>query len=311
LVAYGWATASFAQSDARAALTGATSGEIAFNTPASLVFDAKDPRLTLAGPVTLAGELAFPSGSGPFPLMVIAHGCNGVGNAETGWASVLQEWGYATFIMDSFTGRGLDEVCTNAAALIGLQRIPDAYGALRRLAKHPRLDVRRAALMGFSHGGILTLGASTAWARQTFAQPGDPAFRAFFPFYPYCNPDYPERHKISAPLRIHTGQLDDWTPAAPCSRLVESLKASGQDAGIEVYPGAHHSFDDVELPVMRLPNADNGATCSFKFASILGPYASPEERARCLRKGATIGGNRAATEKAEQILRAQLAKLLK
>ena len=28
---------------------------------------------------------------------------------------------------------------------------------------------RPVALIGFSHGGILTMGASTAWAKETFA----------------------------------------------------------------------------------------------------------------------------------------------
>src|SRR2546430_10402375 len=111
--------------------------------------------------------------------------------------------------------------------------------------------------MGFSHGGILTLGASTAWAKETYAPAGQPSFRAFLPFYPYCNTVYPERQRIAAPLRIHMGELDDWLPVGPCVRLVDSLKASGQDAAITVYPGAHHSFDNVGRPVLRLPNVVN------------------------------------------------------
>jgi dienelactone hydrolase len=91
-------------------------------------------------------------------------------------------------VFDSFRGRNLIEVCTNARTLTGTQRIPDAYGALRILVTHPKIDPRRVALMGFSHGGILTIGASTVWAKETFAPSGQPAFRAFLPFYPYCGP---------------------------------------------------------------------------------------------------------------------------
>ncbi len=165
--------------------------------------------------------------------------------------------------------------------------------------------------MGFSHGGILTMGASTAWAKETFAPSGQLAFRAFLPFYPYCNTVYPERGRISAPVRIHIGELDDWTPAGPCVRLAETLKTSGQDATITVYPGAHHSFDNIGRPFLRLPNVVNGADCTFQLASILEPYPSASETAQCVRKGATIAWNPEATEQARRNVRAQLAELLK
>src|SRR5215831_6214923 len=272
-------------------------------------------RLTLYNrdPVVISGDLQFPSGAGPFPAVILAHGCSGIVlGVQAAWASALREWGYATFVIDSFRGRNLTEVCTNARTLTGTQRIPDAYGALRILVTHPKIDPRRVALMGFSHGGILTMGASTAWAKETFAPSGQPAFRAFLPFYPYCNPVYPERERISAPVRIHTGELDDWTPAGPCVRLVEILRASGQDATITVYPGAQHSFDNVGGGFFRLPNVDNGADCAPQAASILGPLTSPSDTARsCVRKGATVGWNPEATEQARRNVRAQLPELLK
>jgi dienelactone hydrolase len=139
---------------------------------------------------------------------------------------VLRDWGYATFALDSFTGRKLREVCSDATVLSGIQRIPDAYGALRLLATHPRIDARRAALMGFSHGGILTLNAATLWAKETYVPAGQPAFRAFLPFYPYCNTVYPERDHVSAPLRIHIA------PAAVMS--VELRGAAAAYAGSEL-----------------------------------------------------------------------------
>ena len=282
-----------------------------FASAGSLIRAPEGSRYVLGDPVVISGDLRFPSGTAPFPAVILAHGCGGVGNAETGWAPVLREWGYATFVIDSFRGRNLTEVCSNARTLTGTQRIPDAYGALRILATHPKIDARRVALMGFSHGGILTMGASTAWAKDTFAPSGQPSFRAFLPFYPYCNTVYPERQRISAPVRIHSGELDDWTPAAPCVRLAESLKASGQDATITVYPGAHHSFDNIGRQFLHLPHADNGARCAFQVPSILGPFPPASEAARCAAKGATIAWNPEATEKARSNVRTQLAELLK
>ena len=112
-------------------------------------------------------------------------------------------------------------------------------------------------------------------------------------------------------MRIHIGEADDWTPAPSCIALAASLKASGHDAAITVYPGAYHDFDNPMTSHLRLPNVDNGAACSFRVASILGPFPSTTEIEGCLRKGATVGGNSAAIEQARTSVRAQLAELLR
>jgi dienelactone hydrolase len=78
-------------------------------------------------------------------------------------------------------------------------------------------------------------------------------------------------------VRIHAGEADDWTPAAPCAALAKSLKASGQNVDIDVYPGAHHAFDQASSYV-RLPNVDNGSACFARLASILGPVLSSTRR---------------------------------
>jgi dienelactone hydrolase len=256
--------------------------------------------------------LALPAGSGPFALVVLAHGCDGITPVETGWAGVFNSWGYATFQLDSFAGRNLESVCADARLLRPIQRVPDAYGALSALSKHPSIDPNRIVLMGFSHGGASALTASTAWAKKQFAPKGRPAFRAFVSFYPAnCNVEYPEIKALSAPVRIHVGALDDWTPAAPCVRLVNQWKTSKQDAEITIYPGAYHAFDYPDLGQTHLPDVDNGAGCTMRLASALGPLTPPVEGMGCVRKGATVAGNRKATEKAEQQVRSQLSALLK
>jgi len=296
--------------DLKSTLSATDDGNIWFATTGSLTRSPDGSRLVPGGPVVISGELRFPTGAGPFPAVILAHGCSGVVNAQTGWATVLREWGYATFVLDSFQGRGLTEVCSDGRILTGVQRIPDAYGALRIVVTHPRIDARRVALMGFSHGGILTVGASTAWAKETYAPTGQPAFRAFFPFYPGCNSIYPERERISAPVRIHIGELDDWTPAGPCIQLTQSLKTSGQDASITVYPGAYHSFDNSGQGLLRLSNQVNWGDCVTRIASILElkPLSST---GACPKKGAWVGWSRETTEQARQNVRAQLSEVLK
>ena len=118
------------------ALSVSDSGNVRFATAGTLVRKPDEPRFVMADPVVISGDLSFPSGSGPFPAVVLAHGCEGPGSADARWAPVLREWGYATFVIDSLLGRGLKEVCTSGTTLTGTQRIPDVYGALRVLATH-------------------------------------------------------------------------------------------------------------------------------------------------------------------------------
>ena len=175
-------------------------------------------------------------------------------------------------------------------------------------AAHPKIDPRRIALMGFSHGGALTMLASTAWAKETYAPAGTPSFRAFLSFYPNCNTQFPERDRVSAPVRIHTGEADDWTPAKPCAALAAALKASGQNVAINVYPGAHHAFDQAQAHIY-LPKLGNAAGCFPTLTSILGPVISGTPS--CLKRGATIADNPKAAAEARRNLYAQLDELLK
>ncbi len=283
-------------------------GIVEFATAGSLT-RGEGGRLVAGPPLTISGEIGIPPGSGPFPGVVLMHGCAGVGAAERGWETALRAAGYATFVVDSFDGRGLREACVDAGALLPMQRIPDAYGALRILSTHPAIDAQRIALMGFSHGGIVTTLSATAWAHDAFVVPGQPGFRAFIAFYPYCNWTMPEMMHLSAPLRIHTGALDDWTPAQACQDMVAGLRAAGYDAMITVYPGARHSFDEVGQPVTVLPHVANGAACTPHLSSILGPLENPEQFAGCVRLGATIGWDPSATAQARGAVLAELRAL--
>lgn len=268
--------------------------------------------------IVISGVLAVPAGRGPFPAVILMHGCSGLPSGTIdGWGPALRGWGYATFVVDSFGGRRLSNVCGDALRLLGTERIADAYGALRIIATHPRIDADRIALMGFSHGGIAALGSATKWARVTYGTSAGGAskgvrFRAFLPFYPYCNARIPDMvFGRGTPVRIHVGEQDDWTPARTCVALAAAARDGGADVETRVYAGARHSFDNVGLWTRTLSSADNAADCTPLLASLKGPILNLIELRQCMKKGATVGHSSEATEEARRIVRAQLADLLR
>lgn len=267
------------------------------------------------GKTVLSGDLTIPSGAGPFPAVVIAHGCEGVSPVNTGWVASLGAAGYATFVVDSLSGRGIREVCSNLRAVPSVQRTADVYAGLKILATHPRIDKTRIALIGNSSGGFVVLIAATIWARNRYAPPAGPRFRAFLSFYPFCGQIFPELFEISAPLRIHVGALDDSTPVKPCNDLVQRMKSAGQDAEIIVYPGAHHDFDWIGRLPAYAPAAPNLSNCHFELPSIeiwqAGTGLSAADLERCGRRGATSGVNAAALEQARKNVTTELSEFLR
>ena len=75
-------------------------------------------------------------------------------------------------------------------------------------------------------------------------------FAAAVALYPACGirlgdwrADGSGIYKPRAPLLILSGELDDWTPAAPCKNLCEVAQQAGYPVSIKIYAGAHHTFD--------------------------------------------------------------------
>jgi dienelactone hydrolase len=259
------------------------------------------------GKLVMSGDLTLPDGEGRVPAVILMHGCAGLPHrAIDGWKPLLRDWGYATFVVDSFGPRGYREVCTNGA-VSSIQRVPDAYGALAILSTHPRIDPDRIVLMGFSHGGLVANAAATDWARK-FAREPEHRFRAIFSFYPSCVGRVEARLRLVVPLRIHTGEKDDWTPAAPCVENMARYRADGADVVVTVYPGAPHGFDAVGAALTYMPNVLNGSACRVVLTSI--DDAPNGADLGCIKRGATSGYHGGAAADARRTVRAQLTELL-
>jgi dienelactone hydrolase len=249
-------------------------------------------------PTVIAGELRIPRpGTDRLPAVVLVHGSGGVGANVDRWSQELNGIGLATFILDSFTGRGIANTTTNQAQLGRFAMINDAYRALELLAKHPRIDPARIALMGFSRGGQAALYASLK-RFQRMHGPEGVEFAAYLPFYAPCNTRYIEDSEVSdKPIRLFHGTVDDYVPVAPCRAYVEHLRQAGKDVQLIEYPEAHHAFDVHTLTApVHLPQAQTGRRCLWEETAGGQLINSQTKQAfrfedPCIERGATVAYN--------------------
>jgi hypothetical protein len=100
-------------------------------------------------PANLSGYLARPDsgwstelgdrdyrGEGPFPAVVVLHGCIGITGHFAGIADRLSSWGYVALAVDSLGPRGI----SSRYGVGSLDQPFDAYAALRYLLRQDTVD---------------------------------------------------------------------------------------------------------------------------------------------------------------------------
>ncbi|QND85285.1 Uncharacterized protein ChrSV_3059 [Chromobacterium vaccinii] len=250
----------------------------------------------------VTGMLSLPQqAQGPVPVIVILHGSSGINPGEWMWAKRMNELGYASFVVDSFSGRNIVETEKDQTRLSMAVDIADAYSALRLLASHPAIDPRRIAVMGFSRGGVAALYSSLEPFRKGVID-DDLRFAAHVAFYPSCGIHYASDHLDGAPVLMLLGGKDDYTPAAPCLDYADALKAKGARVTVKVYSDAYHAFDRF-TPLRAIPSATSARLCHgeydldsgrFTMAAGNGVVSGGEAKIAaqaCLSRGVTIGGD--------------------
>jgi dienelactone hydrolase len=200
-------------------------------------------------PVRLVGYVARPPGDGPFPAVVLLHGCGGFHSSMLSWADRLSRFGYAALAIDSFGPRGFDEHCVGYFP----EQVADGYAALRYLATRPFVRASHVAVMGFSQGG----GSVLATLEKGLVEQRYPdKFRAGIAVYPVCQ--YASGI-TTGPVLVLAGGADTWTPASSCEAMVAGRPElgaprtpDGDRSQIElvVLPGAYHGFDLLDLSLV-------------------------------------------------------------
>ncbi|MDH3474686.1 MAG: dienelactone hydrolase family protein [Rhodospirillales bacterium] len=187
----------------------------------------------------LRGRLVRPAGQGPFPAVVLLHGCAGLEPYLDAWAGALAAWGYLALAVDSFGPRGLAEVCSlpEGEADPG-DLVMDAFGAFAYLRGLNEVDPERIGVIGWDLGATRALAAVRETGPQEDFQGG---FRAAVAFYPAC---LRTGNRFTAPVLTLIGEADDWTPAGRCRLFVEASQGGPNPVTLTVYPGATHFFDN-------------------------------------------------------------------
>lgn len=204
-------------------------------------------------------RVSYPPGEGPFPAVLLFHGCGGVRQVTENYAALAVKSGVAAVIVDSLRARNISyeealaQVCTGHR-LWGRERAADVYAALALIRQDARIDPRRLALAGWSHGGWTLLDALTL-ARMALppdglsdapAQPFE-GVRGAFLVYPYVSgPSLAVRHDWlrDIPIEAILVERDSMASEADASVVFSRARQEGAPVSWSVLGGVTHAFDE-------------------------------------------------------------------
>lgn len=242
--------------------------------------------LAPATPLTIQGKLSVPRRDGEWghgrrklPAVLILHGSAGIDSRGDFYEAALNDAGIATLQIDMWQARGVTSAAQRPAAPI--LTYPDAFSALAFLARQPGIDASRIGVLGFSWGGVVSLGAAERLYAGQFG--GGLRFKAHVAHYPVCYAwndaallakvqSTPAAygvqwiHLTGAPVLIEVGTKDDYdNSSAPCEALAQSAN-TGNGAGlvsVNAYPGATHGWNRLMVPMtVTDPFANQGSYLS-------------------------------------------------
>ncbi len=228
-----------------------------------------------SGDVTVSGVLLRPRGQGPFPAVVLNHGYIEPSVYTTG-QGLAREQDYlarAGFVVlhTDYRGHAGSDPASEASRETRLGYTRDTINAVQSLKKEPFVDAGRVAMLGRSMGGGVTLNAIVVrpglvraavvfasvssdfvdnfnrWtvaerpeaAAATYRRHGTPAEEPEF-YAGLSARTYFDR--ITEPVLLHHGTLDDSCPVAWSRTTHRLLRRAAVDSQLEIYPGEQHAF---------------------------------------------------------------------
>ncbi len=204
-------------------------------------------------------DVARPEGDGPFPVIVMMHGCGGPRPFLDEMSQVAVRAGAAVINVDSYRPRGISRVaalatvCTGAR-LQGRERAGDLYAALAWARQQSWADQSRLGAIGWSHGAwtimdALALRAGAEMRRATRLEdlPDEPlaGLSATLIVYPYTGVGSlaGRRDWRLAPRSTAIVAQHDYIVGQTRGTL-ERQRLRSPSLDIVFFEGATHAFED-------------------------------------------------------------------
>lgn len=212
--------------------------------------------------------LVRPEGAGPFPVVVMLHGCGGPRPFIADMAKVAADAGAAAVVVDSYAHRGISRigayasVCTGAR-LWGRERAGDLYAALAWARQQRWAAPERLAAIGWSHGGwtildalALRSGAEMQRATGLSELPDEPlaGLQRVMLVYPYAGVGSfagrrAWRYRPTAATAIVAGR--DYV-VGPTLATLQRQRHRSAPLEIVTFGTATHAFEDAEAKDIRV-----------------------------------------------------------
>jgi len=187
---------------------------------------------------TASGYLAIPS-SGSGPGLLVIQEWWGLDSSTKDMADHLAAAGFVALAPDLYHGElAAHDEMDKAAHL--MQSMPadragkDMSGAIDFLASHNAVTSQSIGVVGFCMGGLLSF---------IIAANRPDKINAIVPFYGFPQGDMePDWSKLTASIRGHMAEHDNFFPPAAAQALETKLRALGKDATLTIHAGAGHAF---------------------------------------------------------------------
>jgi len=191
---------------------------------------------------TAAGYLAVPASGSGLGVMVIQEWWGLVDQIKRTCDRLADE-GFVALAPDLYHGDiaqhdEMDKAGKLMSTLPMDRAARDMAGAIAYLRGLPNVQNNRIGVVGFCMGGMLTLVIA--------AQQGD-KIGAAVPYYGApLGENAPDWSGLTAPVRGHYAENDDFFPPGAIRQLEEQLRDMGKDVEFEIHPGTGHAFANEE-----------------------------------------------------------------
>ena len=200
--------------------------------------------------IEIDGYLFFPSGSGPWPTVILVPGSLGISENNMKAAALITDLGFAACLLDPFNARGVSTTVSNQTQYSFATSAWDVIATASVIRKIDEVDSSRIGTQGHSRGGTAVLSAvcMANWIPNVDSD----LFVGVFAAYPWCGHQWSNPQVGKTAILSVIGDLDEWCLPQQVQGYMQAMRMAGADASCRIVANAHHSFDrDTPIEVIE------------------------------------------------------------